>query len=75
MVIGGLTEDEFDLNLSKTLVAVGPSRGQRGDGYIRGRVDKACFELIANSDLPETESTVHIDLSAPLMPPYAVLLR
>ena len=77
MVIGGLTEEEFDLNLRDTLVAVGPSRGQRGDGYIKGRVDKGCFEFAtapASADLGAAES-VHIDLHAPLWAPYAVLLR
>ena len=77
MVIGGLTEEEFDLNLRDTLVAVGPSRGERGDSYIRGRVDKGCFELatLGMADEPGPMSTVHIDIHAPLLEPYAVLLR
>lgn len=77
MVIGGLTEDEFDLNLRDTIVGVGPSRGQRGEDYIRGRVDKGCFEVIEHAGLEPAnpDSMMHIDLYAPLVEPYAVLLR
>ena len=44
MVIGELTQEEFDLNLRNLEVAVGPKRGACGIDYIRGRVDKGCFE-------------------------------
>jgi hypothetical protein len=73
MVIGGLTEEEFDLNLSSAIVAVGPSRGKLADEYIRGHVDKGCFDL---GEVSATASrNIHIDVHAPLLPPYAVFLR
>lgn len=73
MVIGGLTEEEFDLNLRSAVVAVGPSRGKRADEYIRGRVDKGCFEL--GEVAAASADSLHIDVHAPLIAPYAVFLR
>lgn len=75
MVIGGLTEEEFDLNLKSAIVGVGPSRGRMGTDYIKGHVDKACFELVDSQDEIKEEYCKHISIYAPLMAPYAVFLR
>lgn len=75
LVLGGLNEEEFDLNLRRAIVAVGPSRGLLGSEYIRYQVDKGCFVLEENELAPDPETTRHIDLSAPLVEPYAVFVR
>ncbi len=75
MVIGGLTEEEFDLNLRNAVVSVGPSRGKQAADYLKGQADKGCFELIDNPIAEENSEIKKINLSAPLMAPYAVFLR
>lgn len=78
MVIGGLSEEEFDLNLRQTIVAIGPSRGREGQDYIKGRVDKGCFEIQEQPlypDIPNAKEIKQINLSAPLVAPYAVFLK
>jgi len=76
LVIKNLHEEEFDLPLSATRVAVGNSTGASGARYISGRVDKACLEVTQDvaSVAPE-EPRVHIGLVAELAEPYAVHLR
>ena len=74
LAIDSLNEDEFELPLGQTRVAVGNSRGRRGDRYIRGRVDKACLEVVDDPTADEAP-LVHIGLVARLIEPYAVLLR
>ena len=75
MVIGGLTEHEFDLNLRNLVVAMGASRGTRGVDYIQGHVDKGCFEYHESGETPDSKELKHIDLYAPLVSPYAVFLK
>lgn len=75
LVLGGINEEEFDLNLRRAIVAVGPSRGRTGADYIQYQVDKGCFVLEEGALEPEPEVTQHIDLSAPLVEPYAVFVR
>lgn len=78
MVIGGLTEEEFDLNLKSLIVGIGPSRGKAGNEYIQGQNDKGVFTVINSIDTSienNQKNIKHIDLYAPLMPPYAVFLR
>lgn len=75
MVIGGLTEDDFDLNLKNAIVSVGPSRGMVANNYLRGQVDKGCFEVVERAMNVDEDSLKHIDITAPLIPPYAVFLR
>lgn len=75
MVIGGLTEDEFDFNLRQALVAIGPSRGRLGNEYIKGRVDKGCFEIVEPQGQSDPNDVMHIGLYAPLVAPYAVFLK
>lgn len=77
LAIGDLREEEFQLPLARTRVAIGNSMGRRGDRYIAGRVDKGCLEVVDEpEDAEEVElSTVGIGLVARLVEPYAVLLR
>lgn len=77
LVIEDLHEDEFILPLDQTRVPVGPSTGRLGSRYIKGRVDKACLEVI---DAPELTNeadprSLGINLVATLKDPYAVFLR
>jgi hypothetical protein len=75
LAIDSLEEDDFELPLGQTRVAIGNSRGRRGDRYIRGRVDKACLEIVGEADEPTESLPVHIGLVARLVEPYAVLLK
>jgi hypothetical protein len=76
LVVKNLHEEEFDLPLGATRVALGNSMGASGARYISGRVDKACLEV--TDDLPSAQSggpTVRIGLVAELVEPYAVYVR
>lgn len=77
LVIDRLHEERFTLPLDQTRVPVGPSTGRLGSRYIKGRVDKACLEVL---DAPELSNDadpreIGIDLVATLQEPYAVFLR
>jgi len=81
LVIKNLRQEEFDLALDRTRVALGNSMGAVGSKYIRGRVDKACLEVIAEPP-PKSDSTaedspdkIRLDLVAELAVPYAVYVR
>jgi hypothetical protein len=77
LLIKNLRQEELTIPLNQTRVAVGPSRGRLGTRYVRGRVDKACLEVIEEPELtnqPENE-LVKINLVADLVEPYAVFLR
>lgn len=77
LAIDDLHKEEFELPLAETRVGIGKSKGRRGDVYITGHVDKACFEVVeqppADTSGPETMSS--IGLVARIVEPYAVLLR
>ena len=73
--IDSLDETDFELPLARTRVAVGNSRGRRGDRYIRGRVDKACLEIVEDELDAEEAKYVKIGLVARLVEPFAVLLK
>lgn len=77
LVLGSLEEEQFDVDLRDMRVAVGPSRGKRGDDYIAGRVDKACFEFDpCEATAKDDPSPIkRLDLVAGLATPYAVFLR
>lgn len=75
LAIDSLDEEDFDLSLGETRVAVGNSLGRRGDRYIRGRVDKACLEVVDDPAGADETPPVHIGLVARLIEPYAVLLK
>jgi hypothetical protein len=77
LAIAGLQRIEFVLPLSQTRVAVGNSRGRRGDEYIQGRVDKAVLEVVdelADDEGPE-RAAEEIGLVAQLVEPFAVFVR
>jgi hypothetical protein len=77
LAIDTLEQDDFELPLGETRVAVGNQQGRRGDRYIKGRVDKACLQIV--EDVPpedeEDPRRVPIGLVARIVDPYAVLLR
>ncbi len=77
LAIADLYAEEFDLPLSRTVVGVGPSMGERGDQYIRRRVDKGCLELVADrrAEADEAAEPARIGLVARLVDPYAVFVR
>jgi hypothetical protein len=73
LCIDTLEEVSETLNLADTRVAIGKSRGRSGQTYIRGRVDKACLEIV--SVAPVESESVDIKIVAKIVDPYAVLLR
>jgi hypothetical protein len=74
LALGDLREEEFDLPLANTRVAIGNSQGRAGDRYITGHVDKACLEVVP-AEAPAGGGSVKISLVARLVEPYAVLVR
>lgn len=73
LLVESLEETDDTLDLSRTRVAIGPSRGKVGASYIQGRVDKACLEVV---DEPDGDpQLVEIKLRANLVAPFAVFLR
>lgn len=77
LIIKDLRKENFVLPLDQTQVPVGPSTGRIGSRYIKGRVDKACLEIMETPELSNEEEprTIGIDLVATLADPYAVFLR
>ena len=77
LLINSLEAKKFTLPLNQTRVPVGPSRGRLGGRYIRGRVDKACLEVLPHPELTnEAEPReLEIGLVAELIDPYSVFLR
>jgi hypothetical protein len=76
VVIKDLHQEEFDLPLTQTRVALGNSMGARGNKYISGRVDKACLEITEPAANEQSNPVlVHIGLVAEIVKPYAVFVR
>jgi hypothetical protein len=76
LAVDEIQDQQFDLPLASTRVAIGSSMGRRGDRYVRGRVDKACLEVTEEPEADDVEvEPVHIGFTARLTEPYAVLLR
>jgi hypothetical protein len=75
LAINDLREEEFQLPLAHTRVAIGNSVGRRGDRYIVGHVDKACLEVVDEPVANEEERVIDIGLVAKLVDPYAVFVR
>lgn len=77
LVIEKLHEDRFLLPLESTRVPVGPSSGRVGSRYVKGKVDKACLEVMAQPErVNEAERNERmIRFVAELRAPYAVFLR
>jgi hypothetical protein len=74
LAIKELHQEEFELPLERTRVAIGPNMGRGGQKYISGQVDKACLEITDTALEPETR-IVRIGLVAELIEPYALFLR
>jgi hypothetical protein len=77
LVIKELRHEDLELALGATRVAIGPTEGRIGSQYIKGQVDKACFEIIdPNDSSAEADAKViSIKLVAELAKPYAVFLK
>lgn len=73
LCIQTLEHVEERLDLGRTTVAIGNSKGRQGSAYVRGRVDKACLQIGNESDDEPTE--VDIGLVAKIIEPFAVFLR
>jgi hypothetical protein len=72
LCLKSLEQVDTQLALGATRVAVGSSMGKVGSAYIKGRVDKACLDVIAAD---EPGPAVEIGLVAELVDPYAVFVR
>ena len=74
LMIKNLREQEDELDLNSTRVAIGRNEGRLGSRYVQGQADKACLLVtqpeLANND----EKKIKIDLVAELVTPYAVFL-
>jgi len=77
LVINSLDTIAETISLDQTRVPVGPSTGRLGSRYIKGRVDKACLEVLTKAELVNDEPgrTIDVQLAAKLHEPYAVFLR
>lgn len=75
LVIKNLRQDDFELSLASTRVALGNSMGAPGSKYISGRVDKACLEIAEGEIISAPDKSVHIGLVADIIAPYAVYVR
>jgi hypothetical protein len=75
LVLKDLHSVQMDIHLADTRVALGRSAGTAGSDYVKGRVDKACLELIEPVQSSEDRRPVSIRLAAELQAPYAVYVR
>lgn len=77
LVLDELRLEEFDVDLGELEVGVGPSRGRRGDKYIKGQSDKGCFIYSPRQSLvaPEDRVIKRIGLVARVKAPYAVFVK
>jgi hypothetical protein len=72
LCLKSLNQVEAELPLAATRVAVGNSMGKIGSDYIKGRVDKACLDIVSTDD---AGPAVSIGLVAELTDPFAVFVR
>lgn len=77
LAIKNLHEEEFELPLQRTSVAVGRSKGRVGTSYLKGQSDKACLQILPDDPFPlgPGEPFKKISLVAELCEPYAVFLK
>jgi hypothetical protein len=81
MVLDSFEEEDFLLDLNAIRVAHGSSQGRSGSEYLRGRVDKGCFDVIGPSAVSPITANVSlrqqakIGAVAKITEPYAVFLR
>jgi len=74
LVLGDIEPGDLELSLENFEVGIGPSRGKAASKYIQGRIDKAC--LVVSENFHASDSVqIPISFKAPLLEPYAVLLR
>ena len=75
LVLGRLELERFDINIRELRVAVGLCTGRSAADYLRGHVDKGCFEVAVGSPLEKGTDVHPISLYAQLKEPYAVYLK
>lgn len=73
LCVKGLREVDTSLPLGDTRVAIGNSKGKVGSDYIRGRVDKACLEVVGQAN--DSFTMAPIGVMGEIIDPFAVLLR
>ena len=73
IILGEIQETDLDIPLDEYSVGYGKSRGVLASQYIQRRIDKACLELA--SARGNASRRVHVTYTAPILEPYAVLLR
>jgi hypothetical protein len=73
LCINALESIDDAIDLARSHVAIGLSRGKRGDKYISGRVDKAC--LVGDDTAQGAEADIHpVHLRATFVEPFAVFV-
>lgn len=75
LCLRSIDDVDYVLDLAATRVPVGLSEGRAGNDYLKGHVDKACLAIVSDPSPLAPGAPVQISLSAPLVAPYAVLLR
>lgn len=76
LVLDEIRAGDLDLRLNEYIVGVGKSRGKPAPDYLRGHIDKGCFEKSPGAEVPNAGVTrKHISYIARLKEPFAVLLR
>jgi hypothetical protein len=76
LILDEVRPGDLDIHLHEYVVGVGRSRGRVAADYLRGHVDKGCFEKspedrVSSSDVAQK----HISYIAKVKEPFAVLLR
>jgi hypothetical protein len=75
LVLGEIQSSDLEIDLSRYNIAHGPSTGKIASNYIKGRTDKACIALRNSGISIDSPVSKHISFMAPLVEPYAVLVR
>jgi hypothetical protein len=74
LLIKNLREQQDELDLGATRVAIGRNEGRLGSRYVQGQADKACLIVAEPEQVNSEHKKVRIDLVAELVDPYAVFL-
>jgi hypothetical protein len=75
LVLDEIKPGDLTVDLSEFAVGIGPSEGKNASTYIRGRVDKGCFDYIGPPNTVTEHKIVKSTYSAALKDPFGVLLR
>jgi hypothetical protein len=75
VVMEELKEGDLEIDLCQYEVAAGPSIGRAADGYISGRVDKACLVQSEEIQAKGVNQIKRISHYAKLKSPYAVFTK